>query len=185
MLMSGIRHVRHQKRFSEKVLKLLKKTYRSAYFSVLNEKRGQLFNIFPRKNGSIFDQLCQAGLTGRNCGCHPDFFNTAFTALFERNVSEMLLCVILFPHLWYHKKICSSVAHHYLRISKIHQKDLRWNVEDPCHSVSPVNPCVRRGTDACKRAVGGVGSATPEWLPYLCHSHSPFRKDFSTDYLPK
>lgn len=116
----------------------------------------------PGKMGHFFDQLCQAGLTGRNCGCHPDFFNTAFTALFERNVSEMLLCVILFPHLWYHKKICSSVAHHYLCISKIHQKDLRWNVEDPCHSVSPVNPCVRRGTDACERAVGGVGSATPE-----------------------
>lgn len=56
----------------------------------------------------------------------------------------VLLYVILFPHFWYHKKICSSVAHHYLCILKIHQKDLRWRGRSLSQCLSSESLCETR-----------------------------------------
>lgn len=118
-----------------------KKTYRSAHFSMLSEKHGQLFNIFLRKNGSFFWSALPSWADWKK-----DVTLISSTQHLQLCLKGkwVLLYVILFPHFWYHKKICSSVAHHYLCILKIHQKDLRWRGRSLSQCLSSESLCETR-----------------------------------------
>lgn len=127
------------------------------------------FTSSPRKK--VFYKLCQTGVTVRKCASYPVFFHRVFKHLFEWSVSGIHNFL---PQLWYQLKHRSSVARPWFCILIPHQKvwgDIwkeEWRI---IITVFPVNPCARQGTAGWDSAVSGIGSATPEWLPCLCHRH--------------